>query len=71
MAFFSSLFGKPSPEQVMSTLLQGPATQMADEMERVYRGQIKVYSQDFAPRQVEAKGLLQDSLASCRATKKR
>ena len=42
--------------------LQGPATQMADEMERVYRGQIKVYSQDFADRQVDAKGLLKARL---------
>lgn len=62
MSFLKSLFGKPSPQSLMASLLQEPGTQMADEMERVYRGQIEAYSQDFAPCQVNAKGLLKARL---------
>lgn len=62
MSFLKSLFGKPSPQSLMASLLQGPGTQMADEMERVYREQIKAYSQDITPCQVNAKGLLKARL---------
>lgn len=62
MSFLKSLFGKPSPQELMASLLQGPGTQMADEMERVYRGQIESYSQDFSACEVNAKGLLKARL---------
>jgi len=62
MSFLKSLFGKPSPQDLMASLLEGPGTQMADEMERVYRGQIDIYSQDFAPCEVSGKGLLKARL---------
>lgn len=62
MSFLKSLFGKPSPQELMASLLQGLGTQMADEMERVYRGQIEAYSKDFSPCQVNAKGLLKARL---------
>ncbi len=62
MSFLKSLFGKTSPQELMYSLLRGPGTQMADEMERVYRGQIEAYSQDFTMCQVSAKGLLKARL---------
>ena len=62
MSFLKHLFGAPSPERVMYMLLSGPGSQMADEMERVYRGQIGMYSRYFSECQISGRGILKASL---------
>lgn len=62
MSFLKSLFGQPSTEKLMATLLTGPGRMLADETERVYRGQIEAFSEDSHPCDLDAKGVLKARL---------
>ncbi len=62
MGLFGKLFGGGSPEKDMYTLLHGPSVEMADEMERVYRGQLDIYSEDYSATEISARGVLKARL---------
>ncbi len=62
MGLFRKLFGGGSPEKDMYTLLHGPSVEMADEAERVYRGQLDIYSEDYGVTEISARGILKARL---------
>lgn len=62
MGLIRRLFGGRSPEKDMYRLLSGPATEMANEMERIYRNQISIFKEDYGAVDLSASGILKARL---------
>lgn len=62
MGFIKSLFGGDSHQKDMYRVLSGPATEMANEMERIYRNQVSTVQEESGAVDLSAKGILKARL---------